>query len=66
VIRRFPLCVATAFLLVTAAAQADSAPDLGLSFEPAPQSKPLYGVKAPGADPARQQHSVKGVDGTDL
>jgi predicted acyl esterase len=66
VTRRLTLCTALAFLVVAQGAHAGSAPDLGLAFEPAPKSQPLYGVKPPSADPGRQQHVVTGVDGTDL
>jgi X-Pro dipeptidyl-peptidase len=57
---------AAAALSLPAVAGAGSAPDLGRAFEPAPKSMALYGVKAPSADPTRQQHTVQGVDGTDL
>ena len=55
-----------ALLLVPAGALAGSAPDRGRAFDPAPKSQPLYAVKAPDADPARQRHVVTGMDGTDL
>lgn len=49
-----------------AAAQAEPAPDAGRAFEPAPQSTPLYGTKAPSADPARQRKVVAAKDGVGL
>lgn len=36
------------------------------AFEPRPQSRALYGTKAPDADPERQQHVVEAADGVDL
>ena len=64
---RILLCVAVAAaLLVPAPARAASAPDKGVAFKPKVASKPLYGTKAPGEDPERQRHYVKGHDGTDL
>src|SRR3954466_3058390 len=60
------LAVLTACLLLPAAAQAASAPDAGKSFEPHPLSQPLYGTKAPDADPDRQRHWVTAADGVQL
>lgn len=50
----------------TALASHGSVPDAGRRFEPRPVSQPLYGVKVPGADPARQRHVVLAADGTEL
>jgi predicted acyl esterase len=65
--RRPAIAALLAFaLLLPAAASADPAPSAGLAWEPAPASQPLYGTKAPSADPAVQQAFVKGDDGVDL
>ena len=53
-------------LLLPVPAGADSAPDDGQVFEPAPASQPLYGTQAPSADPAVQQAFVEADDGVDL
>jgi len=42
------------------------APVKGQVFAPAPQSKPLYGTRAPEQDPARQRHVVQAADGVEL
>jgi X-Pro dipeptidyl-peptidase len=52
--------------LIPGPAHAASAPDDGRAFEPRPQSKPLYGTRAPEDDPDRQTHIVEGHDGVDL
>lgn len=67
--RMIRLVLATALvagLLLPSAARAASAPDKGKAFVPKALSKPLYGSKAPGQDPQRQQHYVTAHDGTDL
>lgn len=67
--RIFRLLIATALLggvLAPVPASAVSAPDKGKAWAPQPWSKPLYGTKSPSEDPERQQHYVKGYDGTDL
>ena len=51
---------------VPGAARAASAPDAGKAFAPEGISEPLYGTKAPGADPARQRHVVTAGDGVEL
>jgi X-Pro dipeptidyl-peptidase len=54
-------------LAVAPAAHAASAPDAGAAFEPRPKSsQPLYGVKKPADDPARQEKTVTAADGTAL
>ena len=52
--------------LIPGHARADSAPDAGEPFVPRPASKPLYAIKAPEEDPARQRHIVTAADGTEI
>jgi X-Pro dipeptidyl-peptidase len=60
------LALALVLALLPSTAHAASAPDAGTAFEPTPQSQPLYGSQPPSADPARQRHVVRAVDGIDL
>ena len=59
------LVLALTLLLPTQVA-ADSAPDGGVAWEPAPASQPLYGTQPPSANPDVQQHVVEAHDGVDL
>src|SRR5688500_12760190 len=63
---RLVTALLTALLLLPAAAHAASAPDAGAPFAPVPDSMPLYGTKAPDADPATQRKVVAAADGIDL
>ena len=53
-------------LIAPAAARADSAPDSGSAWEPAPASQPLYATIPPSANPAVQQQFVEADDGVNL
>ena len=54
--------------VVTVAAPALAAPplDAGTPWEPPAPGPALYGVRAPSADPATQQHVVRAPDGVNL
>ena len=60
------LFVVVASGLLSGESLAASAPDAGRPFEPRPASQPLYGIKAPEEDPARQRHIVTAADGTEI
>ena len=51
---------------VAAAPAAAPAPIKGQVFEPAPQSRPVFGTQEPSEDPERQRHVVEAADGVDL
>lgn len=65
------LALGTAAALLTGGAVAAApvpgpAPVKGQVFEPAPQSRALYGTKEPSEDPDRQRRIVEAADGVDL
>lgn len=64
--RLAPALLLLILLALAPAAHAASAPDAGEAFEPAPRSQPLFGVKPPADDAARQQKTVTAADGTAL
>ena len=65
--RALVMCLfAGAVLTCPAPALAASAPDVGRPFVPRPVSRPVYEIKAPSEDPARQHHIVRAADGVEI
>lgn len=61
------LAVAAAVITGSAVTAAPApAPVKGQIFEPAPQSRPVYGTKEPAEAPDVQRHVVEAADGVDL